>query len=215
MSSDLFNPPDLYRSSIKSAVIALALGVLPLDELRAQTLIPASSAAPTELIDTSANGFLVHMNQLPDGVQRDPRHSILVVEQQLAGELIDPETSEPFLNEIDEGDSTYERTDDGGFIVEGPINFNQDSDPAFGDIGEAGNITPDDKYPGIPGFGNGGGLDDFAMSAEGFLQLSTGTYRFGVNSDDGFQVIFGVGTNPRDAFAQIPSGAVFEGGRAL
>ena len=181
--------------------------------LGAQTVIPSSSAAPEGLIDQSSDGFLVRMNQLPDGVQRDPRHSIGVVEQQLAGTLIDPETGESYLNEIDEGDSTYDRTDDGGFIVEGPINFNQDSDPAFGDIGEAGNFIPDDKYPGIPGFGNGGGLDDFVMSAEGYLQLSAGNYRFGVNSDDGFQVIFGVGTNPRDAFAQIPDGAVFEGGR--
>ncbi len=207
------SPPNLYSYTQKAFLTGLCIALLPLGDLRSQTLIPASSAAPSSLIDTSSGGFLVRMNQLPDGVQRDPRHSILVVEQQLAGELIDPELGEPFLNEIDDADSTYERTDDGGFIVEGPINFNQDSDPAFGDIGEAGNFTPDDKYPGIPGFGNGGGLDDFAMSAEGFLQLSAGTYRFGVNSDDGFQVIFGVGTNPRDAFAQVPDGAVFEGGR--
>lgn len=213
MTTRLSHPPDYCFPTFKTIALGLGLSLLQLGEARAQTVIPASSAAPPALIDTAAGGFLVYMNQLPDGVQREPRHNILVVEQQLAGELIDPETSEPFLNEIDEGDNTYERTDDGGFIVEGPINFNQDSDPAFGDIGEAGNITPDDKYPGIPGFGNGGGLDDFAMSAEGFLQLTAGTYRFGVNSDDGFQVIFGVGTNPRDAFAQVPAGAVFEGGR--
>ena len=193
--------------------MVLSLAVLLNEQTVGQTNIPASSAAPDALIDSSSSGFLVRMNQLPDGVQRDPRHSIAVVEQQLAGGLIDPDTSEPYLNEIDDADSTYERTDDGGFIVEGAINFNQDSDPAFGDIGEAGNFIPDDKYPGIPGFGNGAGLDDFVMSAEAFLQLSAGDYRFGVNSDDGFQVIFGVVTNPRDAFAQIPDGAVFEGGR--
>ncbi len=192
---------------------ALALVLLGASVGNAQTLIPPSSAAPDGLVDTSERGFLVQVNQLPEGVQRDPRHVISVVEDQLAGRLIDAEFGEPYPNEIDGEDSTYPKADDGRFIVEGAINFNQDSDPAFGDVGESGNFTPDDKYPGIPGFGNGGGLDDFAIAAEGYLELAAGTYRFGVNSDDGFQVIFGVGTNPRDAFATVPDGGVFEGGR--
>lgn len=99
-------------------------------------------------------------------------------------------------------------------MVEGVINFSDVTDSFLGTTGSSGNFTPDDKYPGIPGFGNGVDFsDDFAVEILSFIELKAGLNRLGINSDDGFRFTIGVGTNTRDAFAEVPDGASFEGSR--
>lgn len=191
-------------------MLGLLLAGVASMSMSAQTVVPASLSAPDGAIDKSSSGFTVRIHQLLE--ERDPRHDLAVIEQQIAGELIDPLTQEPFTNEFDDQDPDYEKDDNGNFIAE-TINFNDETDPFLDTIGESGNFTPDDKYPGIPGFGSGEGSDDFVMEAIGFLELKAGTTRLGVNSDDGFRLTIGVGTNPKDAFAIQPAGAVFAGAR--
>ncbi len=182
-------------------------------QVEGQTSIPPSFAAPAGSINTAEPGFLVKVHQLPGGVQRDPRHDLDTVELQLAGELRD-EDGVPYENEADLMDTSYESNQDGYFIVEGVINFSDATDPFLDTIGNEGNFTPDDKYPAIPGFGNGENLnDDFAMEILTFLELKEGLNRLGVNSNEGFRFTIGVGTNTKDAFAVQPAGAVFGGAR--
>lgn len=192
-------------------LLALILSVST--NLRAQTTIPPSFAAPEGSINTSDRGFLVRVHQLPGGVQRDPRHDLETVELQLAGELTD-EDGVPYDNEADLTDTSYQKNPDDSFIVESVINFSDATDPFLDTIGNEGNFTPDDKYPAIPGFGNGEKLnDDFAMEILTFLELKEGINRLGVNSNEGFRFTIGVGTNTKDAFAVQPTGAVFGGAR--
>ena len=177
-----------------------------------QTEIPASFAAPDGAVNLGESGFLVNVNQLELGVQREPRHDIATVEMQLAGQLLNAD-GVPYFNDAELFDPDYQKTSSGEFIVDGVINFSDETDPFLGTTGSDGNFTPDEKYPGIPGFGNGDGKDDFAIEVVTFLELKAGLNRLGVNSDDGFRFTIGVGTNTRDAFAVQPSGAVFEGSR--
>mgnify|MGYP003574927479 FL=1 len=62
------------------------------------------------------------------------------------------------------------------------INFNQAEM-------DAGEIPGDVLVPGIDPFFNGD--DDFAVEIQGYLDLSAGAHRFGVNSDDGYKLTFG------------------------
>lgn len=201
-------PSYTVKNSKKLLGLGVALLISP--ALAAQTLIPTSLSAPDGAIDKTTSGFTIRMHQLLD--ERDPRHDLSIIEQQIAGSLVNPLTQEPFTNEIDDQDPDYQKDDDGNFIAS-TINFNDETDPFQDTIGESGNFTPDDKYPGIPGFGSGEGSNDFVMEAIAFLELKAGTNRLGVNSDDGFRVTMGVGTNPKDAFAIQPDGAVFSGAR--
>ena len=208
----------LFGSQGLGGVLARPLAVLVLGAgmgsvAFAQTVIPPSFAAPDGTIDSGASGFLVHVHQLESGVQRDPRHDLATVELQLAGSLIDPD-GVPYANEADLTDASYEKNEGGSFVVEGVINFSDVTDPFLGTTGSSGNFTPDDKYPGIPGFGNGVDFsDDFAVEILSFIELKAGLNRLGINSDDGFRFTIGVGTNTRDAFAEVPDGASFEGSR--
>lgn len=173
-------------------------------------LNPCESSAPDGSVDLSSSGFTVRVHQILD--QRDPRHDIETVEKQLAGELIDPVTQDPYFNEIDEFEPDFEKDANGNFITE-TINFSDETDPLIGTIGNTGNFTPDAKYPGIPGFGSGGGKDDFAVEAIAFVELKAGKNRLGVNSDDGFRLTIGVATNSKDAYSMQPEGAVFGSSR--
>src|SRR5439155_24198869 len=66
---------------------------------------------------------------------------------------------------------------------------------------------PDEGIPGIPGINSG--TDNIAVEVLTFLALKTGTYQFGVNSDDGFEVR--VGPDAREPFSTVLG--LFDGGR--
>jgi len=92
---------------------------------------------------------------------------------ELNGTLIDPDTSTPYTNVA----PTLGTNADGSFNIDTVINYNDGG-------GDAGDFPGDLQFPG---------LDDFVLhdwfSCEGllFLDLPAGYYRFGVNSDDGFE----------------------------
>ena len=91
---------------------------------------------------------------------------------QLNGTLTNPATSLPYTNEATLGTNA-----DGSFNIDTVLNFLDNGSAA-------GNFPDDAPFPGLdfpP--------DDW-FSSEGllFLDLPAGYYRFGVNSDDGFEV---------------------------
>jgi hypothetical protein len=93
--------------------------------------------------------------------------------EQLDGTLINPATSLPYTNEAALGPNA-----DGSYNMDTILNFNDDGS------GEGDFPTNQTQFPGLTTLG------DQWFSGEGllYLDLSPGYYRFGVNSDDGFEV---------------------------
>lgn len=154
-------------------------------------IVPGSDATQESSIDKSKPGFNVRTVQarsdagLPPTFDRAQRH--------LAGLLIDPQTAEPFVNEIDPTGS-----DENGFFPDADVinyeakagssgNFTTSSDPAFAD----------EPFPGVAP--EGANANNISLEAITWLELKTGVYKMGVNSDDGFALQ--VGANPKDLFA--------------
>ncbi len=114
---------------------------------------------------------------------------------QLAGTLINTATGLPFENAATPGPNP-----DGSYNVEGPINFEQAGQ-------SAGSIPGDQTFPGLAA----GDQNDFSTEALMYLDLAAGYYRFGVNSDDGFEV--SIGRDPVDVLAPATVLGAFDGGR--
>jgi hypothetical protein len=96
------------------------------------------------------------------------------VKAQLAGTLINPDTSQPYTNSATLG------TNAGGFFnIDTVLNFADTSTPVLG------NFVDDAPFPGLD---SGNPSDWFSSEATLYLALQAGYYRFGVNSDDGFEV---------------------------
>ncbi|HWW00896.1 MAG TPA: hypothetical protein VNZ64_14465 [Candidatus Acidoferrum sp.] len=91
---------------------------------------------------------------------------------QLNGTLINTNTGQPYTN-----DAVLGPNPDGSYNVDTVINFN-------GDGFDEGDFTNDVLFPGLPT----GGASWYSTEALLFLDLPAGYYRFGVNSDDGFEV---------------------------
>jgi hypothetical protein len=128
---------------------------------------------------TSGQQTTVELNPFGDDIAR--------AELQVAGRMINPDTTMPFVNEA--AGTNAGQTLDG--IYSAPvINFNQCE-------GDAGLFAGDTNFPGIlPAiFCNGTAgtpnPDHFAMAATVKLSLAAGVYRMGVNSDDEFKVTAG------------------------
>jgi hypothetical protein len=115
---------------------------------------------------------------------------------QLAGTLLNPDTQEPFENGAEVGPNP-----DGSFDVETVLDF--DDDGAI-----SGHFDKDTLFPGLPTSGN----NWFATKANLFLDLPTGYYRLGVNSDDGFEASVGIPVQG-EMTSQIVLG-LFDNGRA-
>jgi hypothetical protein len=182
------SPPQLLVSEVNFAV-------------GAYKIVPGSSASKPGDVNTALPGFRARIHQM--AIQRFPGDANLSAnaERQLANGYIDPATGQPYENLADLSSAEA----DGIFNVPDFINWT-------GDPTEAGNFTTgngftDQPIPGIPG--STGSTDSIAAEILTFLDLAAGTYRFGVNSDDGFKVT--VGPNPRDAFSPVLG--IFDGGR--
>ncbi len=141
--------------------------------------------------------FTVQVNKAQNGadptacaVQGPFENWIPRAEQQLAGQLINGDTGQPYPNQAAGTTS--------GFYTEGnAIQYEQcgGTTPFFGQA---------KTFPGIPATDPGGDWDcaagspdHFAVAATIKLQLGAGVYRMGVNSDDQFKVTAGgaTGTN--------------------
>ena len=172
-------------------------------KVKAYTLIDSSVRVADSLKGES--GFLVYATQVSSGQGVGTLHgnNWTNAEKQIAGGYIDPDTEEQYLNEADidsfEGWSYYPE------IVE-TVNQNQDAPGAVGNF-NANNGYEDEPLTGIPGWGDS--TDGIASEYIALLQLERGSYRLGVNSDDGFSAA--IGANFGDLLAQQIG--LFNGGR--
>jgi len=120
--------------------------------------------------------------------------SIARAEAQLAGTLIDPNTSLPYVNEATPGTNV-----DGSYNIDTVLNFDNEGV-------DAGNFAGDQQFPGLIDINNW-----FSTEAILYLDLPAGYYRLGVNSDDGFEV---TATPPAGVAGSPIVLGVFDGGRS-
>ena len=168
------------------------------------TSIDTSVALPDSMKGES--GFLVYATQISVGqmdVGELHGNQWVNAEKQINGGYIDVDTEEQYLNEADmdsfEGWSYYPE------IVQ-VVNQNQDAPGEIGNF-KASNGYEDEPITGIPGWGDS--TDGIASEYIALLELERGAYKFGVNSDDGFNASFGA--NFGDLLAQTVG--MFNGGR--
>ncbi len=175
---------------MQSFCVLTALAALASASSLAQVAIPESAALPSSAADTSKPGFLWHVHQ----VASSQPTTLTRTEAQLAGTLGD-NVADPAAQGAASGPATAPNpaTAPIEFILPGVLNLNQVE-------GSAGNFTPDEQMPGIPG--TGGSTDNIAAEALTWLDLPAGEIVMGVNSDDGFRVTIG-GANPTDRFGTI------------
>lgn len=120
-------------------------------------------------------------------------NSLARTRAQLNGTLIDPSTGLPYPNVATPGPNP-----DGSYDID-VVNFEQAAT-------SAGLIPGDQAFPGLAPQDH----NAFAIEAIAYVQLAAGYHRWGVTSDDGFEV--SVGTPPAGLFSSAVLGA-FDGGR--
>jgi hypothetical protein len=133
--------------------------------------LPASYASPPG--SGTNSGFTYRTVAAPQDTTNVLDSTIARAKAQLNGTLIDPSTGMPYTNSATLGTNA-----DGSFNVDTVLDFNDDG-------GVAGNFSNDQPFPGLePDFGP---HNWFSTEANLHLDLAAGYYRFGVNSDDGFE----------------------------
>jgi hypothetical protein len=153
------------------------------------TEIPPSFAATG--VDTTQSGFIANVTQISEAqtFAANNLHGNLIAgaEQQLRGGFTN-DTGAPFLNEAGPQTATSWVIVPENVEI---INFEQAGL-------DAGNFTPDNLIPRIPGWG----FSDNGIVAEflTFLELKKGFHILGVNSDDGFQA--SIGPSHKDLLAR-------------
>lgn len=115
---------------------------------------------------------------------------------QLNGTLIDPATELPYENAAEIGPNP-----DGSFDVDEVVDFDDDG-------GQSGHFERETLFPGLLIGGN----NEFASEGWFLLELPAGYHRFGVNSDDGFEV--SVGTPAQGDFSVQTVLGLYDAGRA-
>jgi hypothetical protein len=150
-------------------------------------------------------GFQLKMRKAPDfnaaGTALTLANTTARADSQLADQLIDPDTTEPYINEAagPSGD---------GRATSAVINFDQ--------LAASAGYFPDDV--GFPHVDLGVSPDpnNMAMEVTAYIEFTAGIHRLGVRSDDGFQVstgpTFGEATQVLGAFVGgrgdgLPAGA--------
>jgi hypothetical protein len=173
-------------------------------------IAPGSDVAEAD-VDKTQPGFKIFISQVTGvdetGTPVTLENTTARAESQIRGTLIDPSTTQPYVNNITEPN----------LVETGYINWNE-SPLSSGDPGaDIGNFQtsgtpsrPDVAIPGVNSDPTDDPSDDnIAAEITAVLQLPAGVTTFGVNSDDGFRVT--AGRNPAAADAQQLG--VFEGGR--
>lgn len=154
-------------------------------------------------VNTSQPGFTARVSQIGGPRAPGEQNSTENAERQLANEIIDPATDEPYENLAD----NFLAEENGRFAVFDVINWEEGADRAGNFRENSEPPRPDDWIPGIPGIL--GESDNFVVELLTFLELDQGFYQLGVNSDDGFKLT--AGSNPTGALAfQLGE---FNGGR--
>lgn len=160
------------------------------------TIIPARFAIEASYVDVTRPGFLIRTVQASETPLLPP--TVARAEAQLNGTLGNAETGQLYQNEALPGPIS------GQFFSDDVLNYEQDATPT-GDF-----VDTESLFPGIPG--SGGHTDNFVFEAIGYLDLTAGFHRFGVNSDEGFRVTVS-DSDPRDAFAIVVG--EYDGGRSV
>ena len=168
-------------------------------------------------------GFNVRPHQIDANRGPGDENSLANAEQQAADGYLDPANGQPYPNAADLSGAT------GGIVpYTSVINWNNNGTaygqllPTPADIGNWQDIKTapyniaDTQFPGMPGSGANNHnsaadaqYDSFIEEVTAYVQLKQGTYRMGVNSDDGFKV--SVARGAPDVFGQQLG--VFSGGR--
>jgi hypothetical protein len=134
-----------------------------------QTLPPSYASPPGS---GSHPGFTFRTVAVNQDTTNTIAASIARAKAQLAGTLIDGSTGQPYTNA-----ATLGTNSDGSFNIDTVLNFAD-----FGAV--AGNFPDDTEFPGL----DSPPYRWFSTEALLYLDLPAGYYRFGVNSDDGFEV---------------------------
>jgi hypothetical protein len=134
------------------------------------TTLPAAYANPPG--SGTTRGFTYRTVAAPQDLTSTLPSTIARAQAQLAGTLIDPGTGSPYPNIATPGPNP-----DGSFNIDTVLNFDDDGT-------SAGNFLEDQPFPGL----DAGPYNWFSTEALLYLDLPPGYYRFGVNSDDGFEV---------------------------
>jgi hypothetical protein len=119
-------------------------------------------------------GFTYRTVAAPQDTTTNMDSTIARAQAQLDGTLIDPSTSMPYTNVATLGTNA-----DGSFNIDTVLNFNDNGS-------SAGNFPDDEPFPGLDPAASP--YNWFSTEALLYLELPAGYYRFGVNSDDGFEV---------------------------
>lgn len=155
-------------------------------------IIPSSYAVST--VDTTKAGFKARFYQIPHArgplAQGFDGNSTAQAERQAARGYLNPDTGLPYDNLLDTSGF-----DANGFVViPDVINHSEDADTSteWGNF-QAGSTpsTPDKPIPGMLGSTSLTPSDNIVGEFLGYIQLSAGPHRLGVNSDDGFKLTMG------------------------
>lgn len=184
------------------------------------TIVPASWAYPVGSGDATKPGFAGKVHQLR--ADAFVSTSVATAEAQLAGELIDTATGQPYINMVvtngnpivGAGWPGTQPAEAGGgpgeartFTVTSNINYSIAD--GTGAVLDGGNFTsangyPDALFPGLPGSTDATFLTydnavELAVEVVGWIELPAGTQQIGVNCGDGFQLAISP-NNARDLF---------------
>jgi hypothetical protein len=146
------------------------------------TLPPAYAVPPGGGV---TRGFTYRSVAAPQDTTNILAGTVARAKAQLAGILIDPSTGVPYVNIATPGTNA-----DGSYNIDTVLNFADIGTPVVG------NFLGDVTFPGL----DAGPYNWFSTEALLYLDLPAGYYRFGVNSDDGFQV----NALPRQGIAGAP-----------
>jgi hypothetical protein len=138
------------------------------------TTLPAAYALPPG--SGLTNGFTYRTvsastQVVTNTIQTSLPSTIARAEAQLAGTLTNLDSGLPYANDATPGPNA-----DGSYNVDTVLNFNDNGTTA-------GNFPDDTEFPGL----DAPPYDWFSTEALLYLDLPAGYYRFGVNSDDGFE----------------------------
>ncbi len=184
---------------LKTLLLVTAIAVVVPGSAGAQPTIPTTFMLASSEADATQPGFVWRVHQV-GSPQPD---STLRTEQQLAG-LLGDNIADPNVQGIALGLGV------GPSPASAPITFEIGTviNMSLGGAEYAGNFTPDDPFPGLPGLTSSS--ENVAAEILTWLDLPAGQITLGVNSDDGFKMTLG-GACPSDALAAKVG--EFNGGR--
>jgi hypothetical protein len=147
----------------------------------AATVIPVAWKAVG--VDETKPGFKTRLYQMDRWRSPGDQNITPVGERQLAFGFIDPTTHQPYPDVSGQDPALQDEL--GYFAIEDVLNFEQGG-------GNAGQINPSAPFPNLASSSTlDGGLGNFVMEFQGYLKLTAGGHRFGVQADDRVRFSFG------------------------